>query len=372
MRVLLFRCDSVRLACLCGMVAMLGCQDLRIPGSPQSESAPPQTQSLSSADPAQDPAAKTAKSEGSPGGVVNSSLEPGQPIAPLSPADRWKQFAELPSSERTDEHLRALAATDSLADSVIELDLQSARITRSGLETLVHFPKLQKLNLASCPLIGVDWEPIAKLTQLEWLSAASSGLTDDSLQFLAPLTQLKHLNMADTQITDHAFRHLVTLSELEELDVTGCRLSGACLEAFGPQGARAKLKSVLATHTQLGYHGFSHLEHQRQLEVLSASACDAGDVVVQSLKGLNQMRVLHLSGNSLSDAGLKFLTGMKQLEELQLADSPAVSDVTLQRIKSLGKLRVLDLTSTSCTPEGVQTWKRSVPDCQVLLDGMTY
>lgn len=287
-----------------------------------------------------------------------SSLTSGSPEQNLTPEEILDRFLATNSAELTDKDLIALAALPEQAASVVELSLSSARITAQGLQALQQFKNLRKLNLTGCSLLGDDWKPLSELTELEWLSLQGAGVTDASLPFLATLTRLQYLNLAGTQITDGPFEHLAGLSSLQELDVSGCQLSGACLEAFGPKGAKASLKTVMANNTKFGFFGFDQLKFQRDLEILFAANCDAGDVVVQNLKGLNKLQVLHLSGNALSDEGLKILTGMKQLTKLSLNDSKAVSNTTLQRIKSHRQLAELDVSGTGCTAEGIQGFKK--------------
>ena len=74
----------------------------------------------------------------------------------------------------------------------------------------------------------------------------------------------------------------------------------------------------------------------------------------------------------ISDGGLKFLTGMKQLENLSLKDCGAVSNATLQRIKSLKNLAALNLEGTACNMDGIQALKKLLPDCQITIGGTTY
>ena len=347
------------------LLALNGCSELGITPVPDQQASPEVTE--------QDPAnAGAAPSSESLPPDPTSSLTTSNPQQNLTPQEILERFRATPSGQLTDKDLIAVAAHPDQAASVLELNLNSARITSDGLRALKPFANLRKLDLTGCSLLGDDWKPLSDLTQLEWLSLQGAGLTDASLPVLATLTRLQHLNLANTQITDGPFEYLTGLTLLQELNISGCQLSGACMEAFGPKGAKASLRTVMANNTKFGFFGFDHLKSQRDLEILFAANCDAGDVVIQNLKGLNKLQVLHLSGNSLSDEGLKVLTGMKQLTKLSVNDSRAVSNTTLQRLKSLRQLSELDVSGTGCTVEGIQAFRKLVPDCQVTFGGTTY
>ena len=77
-----------------------------------------------------------------------------------------------------------------------------------------------------------------------------------------------------------------------------------------------------------------HLNEQRALQVLTAENSEAIDLPLLSFPGMMEILSLHLSGNAISDPGVKVLTCMELLEVLNLADCPLISSAGLMRLRS--------------------------------------
>jgi hypothetical protein len=66
----------------------------------------------------------------------------------------------------------------------------------------------------------------------------------------------------------------------------------------------------------------------------------------------------------VSDAGLKELAGVHQLQELDLAYTK-VSDAGLKELAGLKHLQTLDLSSTEVTDAGVKELQKALPKCKI-------
>lgn len=77
------------------------------------------------------------------------------------------------------------------------------------------------------------------------------------------------------------------------------------------------------------------------------------DAALESLKGVSEQLVwLNLANTSVTDAGLKGLSGFKNLRRLHL-EKTGVGDEGLAAVKSLGELTYLNLYSTKVTDKGL-------------------
>ena len=76
------------------------------------------------------------------------------------------------------------------------------------------------------------------------------------------------------------------------------------------------------------------------------------------------MSTLFLKGTRVTDAGLKHLNGLSQLDWLDLSDTQ-VTDAGLANLKELSSLRALDLTGAQVTVAGVAELQRALPQCGI-------
>ena len=130
---------------------------------------------------------------------------------------------------------------------------------------------------------------------------------------LQGLTHLRTLNLSFNHgVTDAKLASLASLTELEELDLAG-------------------------TH-------------------------NIGGPGIVSLQGLTKLRKLDLSGNLIhyhnhkiiTDASMKPLEALVNLEELDLCCGAGIADADLEYIRGLTKLRKLDLSTANVTDRGLR------------------
>src|SRR5882672_2854836 len=85
----------------------------------------------------------------------------------------------------------------------------------------------------------------------------------------------------------------------------------------------------------------------------SLAGAKIDDPALESLKAVSeQILTLNLANTSVTDAGLKVLTGMKNLRRLHL-EKTAVGDEGLAALKGLGELQSINLYSTKVTDKGL-------------------
>lgn len=113
--------------------------------------------------------------------------------------------------------------------------------------------------------------------------------------------------------------------------------------------------------TDAGLRRLSHLAQLQELRLSGAEITDEGLIALQSLRDLNH---LALDDTAVTDAGIAHLTPLQQLQELYLMDT-AVTDACIADLAKLKELRTLDLDFTHVTTEGVNRLRRSLPSCKI-------
>ena len=323
-------------------VAAAGCNDLELPD-------------------VEIPGTETSNNETTPADTPPANTPP-EPVAP-------EQIVEgiLAKNSRTitDSDLATLAAQGTALDGVEKIDLTAATISSAGLKSLAALPNLRTLEMQGTAVSDNKWDDIGNLTSLERLNLQKTATNDATLTHVARLTKLKHLNLASTLISDNGFAPLTGLSALEELNIAGMELDGSCLQALGSKGARAPLRVVNAGNSKFGYQGFVHLKDFSALEELRANSANVTDGSMDGLKPVKSLKILSLTGNQITDAGIAAISGMQPLEELHLRDNAGIGDRCITRLLRLKNLKNVDLQNTSVTGAGAQKLKKAVPDCTI-------
>jgi len=109
-----------------------------------------------------------------------------------------------------------------------------------------------------------------------------------------------------------------------------------------------------------------------EVEAIHLSGCNS--ITNESLKylsGLKKLEILNLDETKITDEGLKYLKDLKSLRELDLT-STKVTDKGIQELASLKNLRNLVVYKTKVTQKGVNELQKKIPDCYIDLAGDNY
>jgi len=88
------------------------------------------------------------------------------------------------------------------------------------------------------------------------------------------------------------------------------------------------------------------------------------DAGLKELAALKNLQELDLAGTKVTDAGLKELAALKTLQTLYL-DNTKVTDAGLKELAPLKNLQTLYLGNTQVTDAGKAELRKALPKCQV-------
>jgi hypothetical protein len=114
--------------------------------------------------------------------------------------------------------------------------------------------------------------------------------------------------------------------------------------------------SVDFTKLQISDAGLKNVEGLTQLQDLSLYDTDVTDAGLEHLKGLTQLQKLELVDTQVTDAGLDHLKGLTKLQYLFLINTH-VTDAGLEHLKGLTQLDTLMLDDTQVTDVGLEHLK---------------
>lgn len=108
-----------------------------------------------------------------------------------------------------------------------------------------------------------------------------------------------------------------------------------------------------------------HLGGLTRLQRLSLSNARVGDAGTTHIARLRSLRRLYLSGTQITDAGLADLGEMKSLRMLSL-NCTKITDEGLRHLEGLKRLTWIDLQSTEITRDGLARLQEALPECQIV------
>jgi hypothetical protein len=267
------------------------------------------------------------------------------------------------------------------------------------LRQLQRTASLEHLHLQDLPHLTdadlVDF--ITKLTALSSLSILSCGsLTNASIIAASSLPQLTEIQFASlSDITDEAFAQMTHLSRLASLIfIKMPRITDLTLEAV-LGGCTKSLKTLLLHECdQISSAPLHHLTRMHSLEIVSVSNMErvrsniwnflhgltaleelsiscgphlTDENIGANLTTLTSLKILNLNGNHHSEASLRNISALFNLEYLDLSGVASVSGQLFEVLTPLTALRSLLLSVTDqFAPNDMNILARCLPQLEYL------
>jgi internalin A len=196
-------------------------------------------------------------------------------------------------------------------------------------------------------LIDLDLE-----TQIVQVRLNGPAVTDALLTQLAGLRSLKYLSLENLDVDGTGLAALQQLPELTDLEVANCAISDEWLATVARLPVLQRLSidyswsppaSTAPTRTQLTDSGLTALHQLKSLKRLSLGTAKFDDVRLRALSGLAQLEGLDLLRTGITDDGLpSMLEGMTGLRWLSVYDAQ-ISGPGLEKLRDCPRLLSLRL-----------------------------
>jgi len=235
-----------------------------------------------------------------------------------------------------------------------------------GIDQLAGLPQLTELDLSEDTIRAAGQKQLLRLPHLEGLVAEPYSL--DAAQFdLQNLHGLRELDMRGAWFSTLSFRPGRELPHLRRLRLTAeTELDGNAL-GLGPLAQLPELRELELASPFLRNAGILQQAGLGQVETLVLDAPKVTDDGVKFLNGWKNLEELTLRCN-LTDAGLTPIAQLTDLRKLTIAGT-WITDAGLKKLVPLQNLRRLDITGTACTPAGVDALQSALPDCEIISGG---
>jgi hypothetical protein len=197
-------------------------------------------------------------------------------------------------------------------------------------------------------------QQIASISTLEWLDLSFSNASDDVLEPLKRLRSLKGLDLSLSNATGKTITTVSKLPNLLSLRMEKCKVNDDDLKALADM---PQLVNLYLGGTQVTDDGLPSIGKLSELVVLDLRDCAITDKGLRSMGHFKQIQNLWLSKtirygendrSQLTDASVEYLSTLKTLVELQIADSQ-LTDGGLSRLRKALPKANIDTTRTGTT-----------------------
>jgi eukaryotic-like serine/threonine-protein kinase len=252
--------------------------------------------------------------------------------------------------------------------------LTKSRTAARELSRLEGLKDLKALELTDCRIGDpelADVGLVSTLTQFVVRADTDPGsarVTDGGLAHLENLTTLKVVGFPGSRITGTGLVHLRKCAGLQEILGIGAPTdSGMAVLAHFPGLKHVDLGNGLNV-TDAGIKYLAGLPNLEKAIVHNSRLTDDG---LRALTGLKQLRGIGADGTALTDAGLIHLKAFPGLDAIGMG-TPGVTDTGLKALAELRTLKWLNLRGATVTADGIQALHRALPECRIESDHGTF
>jgi hypothetical protein len=216
-------------------------------------------------------------------------------------------------------------------------------------EHLGHITTLESLNVISTKF-NDEWAPhIAKLTHLKTLRFTNNGkLTDAGMAQLAGLKELETFNFVGTQITGKAYARFEGFTKLTRVSHRGSSIDDEGLKELCNH--LPNLENLSLAHAKFTDAGAVHLARLTRLKGLEIGTAKATPQALVHLATL-PLEYLQLGEGFESAASIPLIKGLATLRRLTLTDATKLTDADLRALAAMTQLESLELGRPPLTDE---------------------
>ena len=228
----------------------------------------------------------------------------------------------------TDEGIRNLESWKNLK----HVALTSTRVSDSSLGIIGQMENVEVLGVAGTIISDAGFLNIRKHEKLHTLYVPEH-FSNQGLENIRAFKGLVNLVLDYSSVDDQGLIHLGSLDRLERISLRQTRIEGWGLKEL-PKSIRSldlsdtkvsdealqsikkitALRALNLSYTHAGGQSVSYVKDIRTLEELHLSKCKGvTDKEIEYLSGLNNLTILDLSGTSVSNACIKHLSGLADL-----------------------------------------------------------
>jgi hypothetical protein len=221
-----------------------------------------------------------------------------------------------------------------------------------------------------------DFRTLGSFTTIKNLTISGKTITDDTLALLTGLVELEQLSTDATQLTDAGYKHFAAFQKLKSLaffhpafrskDFTGSGL--ASLKALTKL---ERLTFAGSTAGDVAMEAIGQLTQLKEFRTWHTAQTQAGNAHLAKLTNLTALRMgqrLPEWGKdtpiSFDESTMMVIAQIKTLEALELTEA-RLSAKIIPQLQALPKLTKLKIETVDISTADVEAIKTALPNCKV-------
>ena len=221
-----------------------------------------------------------------------------------------------------------------------------------------------------------DFRTLGSFTTIKNLTISGKTITDDTLALLTGLVELEQLSTDATQLTDAGYKHFAAFQKLKSLaffhpafrskDFTGSGL--ASLKALTKL---ERLTFAGSTAGDVAMEAIGQLTQLKEFRTWHTAQTQAGNASLAKLTNLTALRMgqrLPEWGKdtpiSFDESTMTVIAQIKTLESLELTEA-RLSAKIIPQLQALPKLAKLKIETVDISAADVDAIKAALPKCKV-------
>ena len=221
-----------------------------------------------------------------------------------------------------------------------------------------------------------DFRTLGSFTTIKNLTISGKTITDDTLALLTGLVELEQLSTDATQLTDAGYKHFAAFQKLKSLaffhpafrskDFTGSGL--ASLKALTKL---ERLTFAGSTAGDVAMEAIGQLTQLKEFRTWHTAQTQAGNASLAKLTNLTALRMgqrLPEWGKdtpiSFDESTMTVIAQIKTLESLELTEA-RLSAKIIPQLQALPKLAKLKIETVDISADDVDAIKAALPKCKV-------
>lgn len=234
---------------------------------------------------------------------------------------------------------------------VCQVQVKCDAFTEADFRTLGSFTTIKDLTISGKMITDETLPMLGELTELERLSCDGIQLTDEGFRHFAAFQKLKALSLfhpafRSKDFTGSGLAHLKALPKLEKLTFAGSTAGDLALEAIGQLTQLKELRTWHTAQTQAG---------NAQLLKLPLTALRMGQRLPEWGKD---------SPISFDESTLATISQIKTLESLELTEARLSAGI-IPQLKALPVLTELRIETVDISAADVEAIHAALPNCKV-------
>jgi Leucine-rich repeat (LRR) protein len=261
---------------------------------------------------------------------------------------------QLPLRELFLDHTRVrgeVATLAGLAPGLIRFDVSNTPHHASDAELawLAGAPHLIEAGVSGAKLHDPLVLALAKLPALRTIRVADTEITSAAIRAIAARADLEEVDVGGTPVDDASAAALLAAPEMRVVRIDDTPISDAALAgAIGP-----KLVELYLTRTSVGDAGLAVLDRLPHLVALGLGHTRIGEPTLARIARLGELHTLVLSKLDVPAEALRALGELHQLQRVYLDQSRADDTAIAALAASRDTLRVLHLSGSDVSDAGV-------------------